>query len=49
MHSAEALKVHLTCHTLMFSEAVMPTPFPDNFRMPNIALYDSKGHPAAHV
>lgn len=33
----------------MFSEAVMVALFFNNFRGPNITLYDSRGDPVTHV
>lgn len=42
-------KAESTCHTFVFSEVVMIAPFLDNFKMPSIAPYDSKGDLIAYV
>lgn len=32
-----------------FSNEIMAAPFPQNFKMPNLVVYDGKGDPKAHV
>lgn len=45
----DAIKALMSCYTSIFSEAVMVALFLDNFKMPNIALYDRKGDPVVHM
>lgn len=49
MCGADGVKASLIRHTLVLSEAVMVVPFPDNFKMLNIAPYDKKGDLVMHV
>lgn len=49
MHSVNVLKALSTCHIFVFSEAIMVTPFSDNFKMPSITLYDGKRDLAIYV
>lgn len=43
------MKALATCHTFVFNKARMTALFLNNFKMPNIALYDRKQDLAVHV
>lgn len=43
------MKVPGSRHMFVFSEVVMVIPFPDNFKMPTIALNNGKRDLIAHV
>lgn len=49
MQVVDTMKVIVSCHTSVFSEATMAAPFPKNFKMPSIMLYDEKGDQVAYV
>lgn len=49
MHDVEVSKTQSTCHTFVFSEAIMVAPFPNNFKMLSITPYNGKGDLATHV
>lgn len=49
MRNVDALKTQSTCHTFVFSDAVMAAPFLDNFKRLNITTYDGKGDPATYM
>lgn len=49
MHDADAMQAQPTHHTSMFSEVVMATPFPNNFKMLNMPPYNGRGDPTTHV
>lgn len=41
MWGVDITKALMSCHVYVFSEVVMATPFPDNFKI-NMAAYDGK-------
>lgn len=49
MRRTEVLNAQPTHHTTIFNEAVMAVPFPLNFKMPNIPLYNGKGNRITYV
>lgn len=36
-------------YAITFYDEIMATPFPQNFKMTNLVIYDAKGDPKAHV
>lgn len=45
----DTVKAIALCHTSIFSETVMATPFANNFKILSMVPYDGKGNPIAHV
>lgn len=49
MRGLDVTKAPTLCHSSVFSEALMATLFPDNFKMPNTMPYDGKGDLVVYV